>query len=254
MDTKWDAQKYTKDFSFVHQYGNDVLKLIEIKPHFSALDLGCGNGALTKQLSAMGLHAMGMDASAELLEVAHRQYPDFQFFHGDATDFMLPAKVDIIFSNAVFHWIKKEKQLQMLQCVYRALNDKGQFVFEFGGSGNNALIHQALKVAFQEQGLSYQMPFYFPTIGEYASLLEQAGFKVTYAVLFDRLTTLNGPNGLSDWIQMFIKDPFASIEAERRKKLIQRTTEQVRDTLYHEKKWYADYVRIRMKAIKPTTR
>lgn len=28
MNIKWDAGKYTKDFSFVHQYGNDVAELI----------------------------------------------------------------------------------------------------------------------------------------------------------------------------------------------------------------------------------
>ncbi len=28
MSLKWDAGKYTEDFSFVHQYGNDVIELL----------------------------------------------------------------------------------------------------------------------------------------------------------------------------------------------------------------------------------
>lgn len=31
MNIKWDADKYTRDFSFVHQYGNDVIGLMDVK-------------------------------------------------------------------------------------------------------------------------------------------------------------------------------------------------------------------------------
>ena len=81
-------------------------------------------------------------------------------------------------------------------------------VVHFGGYGNNRLIHEALAKAFAEQGYSYQVPFYFPSIGEYASLLEQAGFEVRYAVLFDRMTELMGEDGMKDWIRMFISTPY----------------------------------------------
>ena len=50
MNIKWDADKYTADFSFVHQYGNSVMELIDANKGSSVLDLGCGNGALTKKL------------------------------------------------------------------------------------------------------------------------------------------------------------------------------------------------------------
>ena len=50
MNIRWDADKYTKDFSFVHQYGNSVAELIEADKDSQVLDLGCGNGALTKAI------------------------------------------------------------------------------------------------------------------------------------------------------------------------------------------------------------
>ena len=53
MNIKWDAEKYTDNFSFVHRHGTDVLKLIERK-NGKVLDLGCGNGALTKVLHDKG--------------------------------------------------------------------------------------------------------------------------------------------------------------------------------------------------------
>lgn len=250
MNIQWDADKYTKDFSFVHQYGNGAAELIDCEKGSSLIDLGCGNGALTKALQEKGFRVIGMDSSEELLETARRKYPDIPFIRTDAADFSVEEAVDAVFSNAVFHWIDREKQAQMLACVYRALKKEGQFVFEFGGHGNNALIHGALREAFSEHGYVYKMPFYFPTIGEYAALVEQAGFRVRYAVLFDRPTELKGSDGLKEWIHMFVKTPFAAVGDVEREEIVSQAVKRLKGLLYREGRWYADYVRIRMKAVK----
>ncbi|MCI1956191.1 MAG: class I SAM-dependent methyltransferase [Oscillospiraceae bacterium] len=250
MNIKWDAKKYTQDFSFVSRYGTDLTELIDTKGKPTVLDLGCGNGALTHKLTEEGMPALGMDASADLLQIAREKHPGLTFLEGDATNFTLPEPVDVVFSNAVFHWIGREKQPDLLECVYRSLKPNGQFIFEFGGHGNNALIHSALKVEFEKRGLVYHFPFYFPTIGEYSSLLEQAGFKVTYAVLFDRMTELKGKNGLTDWIQMFVKTPFGNLPETVHEEIIMEAVKKLRSKLFYDGKWHADYVRIRMKAVR----
>ena len=251
MNIKWDADKYTSDFSFVHQYGNSVMELIDADTNCTVLDLGCGNGALTKALQEKGYIVKGMDASKELLDIARKNYPDIEFVQGDATHFDSSEPFDVVFSNAVFHWIDKERQRDLLKCVYNALKKNGQFIFEFGGYGNNQRIHSALETIFSEHGYRYEMPFYFPSISEYATLLETTGFQVKYAVLFDRPTELKGENGLKDWITMFVKTPFSVVEAEQVKEaIIDRAVEALRSDLYADGRWYADYVRIRMKAVR----
>ena len=137
MNIEWDADKYTAAFSFVHQYGNSVIELIDANKGSSVLDLGCGNGALTKTLQEKGYAVKGLDASKELLDIARKNYPSIEFMQGDATAFTLSEPADVVFSNAVFHWINQEQQQDMLKCVYNALKKNGQFVFEFGGYGNN---------------------------------------------------------------------------------------------------------------------
>ena len=251
MNIQWDASKYTEDFSFVHQYGAGVIELLELSDGMTVLDLGCGNGALTDRLAHMGVNAIGLDASPELLRVAKDAYPDLTFILADATDFELSQRVDAVFSNAVFHWIDRDKQPALLKCVFRALKPQGQFAFEFGGMGNNQRIHSALAAAFAEHGLSYAVPFYFPSIGEYAALLEQAGFKVVCALLFDRPTALKGENGMEDWIRMFVKRPFEGIDPARREALIHSAASRLRGDLCCHGVWYADYVRLRCKAIRP---
>ena len=250
MNIQWDADQYTANFSFVHEYGNAVADLIDTKSARTVLDLGCGNGALTKSLQERGFVALGLDASPELLEIARKNNPDIPFLQADATRFSLSGPVDAVFSNAVFHWIHQEKQPAMLACVNRALKKGGQFVFEMGGCGNNHLIHSALAKVFAEAGATYEMPFYFPTVGEYALRLEQAGFEVRFAMLFERPTLLKGENGLKDWIDMFIKTPFFNLRPAAKEALIEKAVERLRETLYRDGKWYADYVRLRMKAIK----
>ena len=251
MNINWDADKYTSDFSFVHQYGESVTELIDADNNSMLLDLGCGNGALTKALQDKGYIVKGIDASKEQLDIARQNYPGIGFIQADATNFSLQEPVDVVFSNAVFHWIDKEMQQSMLKCVHNALKENGQFVFEFGGYENNQLIHSALAKVFSEYGYIYKMPFYFPTISEYATLLENTGFRVKYAVLFDRPTELKGENGLKDWINMFVKTPFSVIKNEDVvAAMIDKAVDYLRDVLYKNGKWYADYVRIRMKAIK----
>ena len=251
MNITWDAEKYTKDFSFVHQYGNGVLELIGTEKAKTAIDLGCGNGALSRKMKDMGLDVIGIDSSPEQLGIARKNYPDIPFIEADATSFSVDDPVDIIFSNAVFHWIDKDRQPDMLKHVSKALNHGGQFVFEMGGYGNNRLIHRELRKAFENHGYSYRRPFYFPSIGEYSTMIESAGMLVTYAILFDRPTELRGDDGLSDWIRMFIRTPFTVVnDANKEAAIISEAVENLRPDLYCDGRWHSDYVRLRMKAVK----
>lgn len=250
MNIQWDAEKYSRDFSFVHQYGASLLDLLEGEK-LAVLDLGCGNGALTKALAERGHDAEGADASGELLQAARARYPELRFTQADAVTLRTDRRYDAVFSNAVFHWINRERQPDLIARVYDALKPGGQLVFESGGHGNNALIHGALERAFAERGLTYRMPFYFPTVGEYASLLEAGGFLVRTALLLDRPTRLKGEDGLCDWIRMFVKTPFAGMAPDLTGEIIRSAEAELRDRLYHGGSWYADYVRLRCRAVRP---
>ena len=250
MNIKWNADKYTSDFSFVHKHGLGVIELIE-KQGGTAIDLGCGNGALTKVLHDKGFDVIGLDASDEMLKKARENNPGLEFRKADATDFRLEESVDLVFSNAVFHWIDREKHPQMLKCVYDALKPGGEFVFEFGGRGNAELIHTKLAEVFSQHGYEYHTRYYFAGVGDYAPLVEQAGLTVRYAALFDRQTELAGENGLADWIRMFLETPFSVITDKKDKEeIIEEAVNSLKEKLYINGKWYADYVRIRMRAEK----
>lgn len=250
MNIFWDAEKYKKDFSFVPQYGEAVMDLLDAAPGSRVVDLGCGNGALTEQLAACGYDVTGVDASAEMLELAREGHPELKFLPGNALDFTLDEPVDAVFSNAVLHWIDADKQQAMLDHIASQIKSGGLLVCEFGGKGCAETVHAALEKRFAAHGLHYPRTFYFPTVGEYAPLLEKAGFRVEFATLFDRPTKQNGPDGLADWIRMFDTAPFSGVDPALAEQIIDETVEDLRPVLLHDGVWYVDYVRIRFKVRK----
>ncbi len=97
MNIQWDAEKYAQDFSFVPKHGADLIGMLDKETVHTVLDLGCGGGVLTKQLSEAGFSVLGMDASETQLALAEKTYPDIAFRAGDATDFSLQTPVDAVF-------------------------------------------------------------------------------------------------------------------------------------------------------------
>lgn len=250
MNINWDAELYRKNFSFVSECGEAVLTLLNVKKGDRVIDLGCGNGALAQKLADMGADVLGIDASAEMIAIAKSEHPNLAFEKADALGFSADPPADAVFSNAVFHWIDAKDHPLLLSRINRALKPGGILACEFCGKGNNAAIHSALKKVFAGRGLDYECPFYFPSIGEYATLLERAGFKVEFASLFDRPTEQVGEGGLANWIRMFDKIPFEGVSAREEREIIEEAARELEGSLKMGGKWFADYVRIRIKASK----
>lgn len=124
---------------------------------------------------------------------------------------------------------------------------------EFGGKGNVLAIATALSTALEALNISAQTlnPWYFPSIGEYASLLEQQGFDVIYSILFARPTLLTETEaGMANWIKMFASSFLTELSNEQQIQVIRVVEEYLKPTLYQQGTWTADYRRIRIVAIK----
>ena len=250
MNITWDAQGYKERFSFVHEYGEGVMDLLTAKPGARVVDIGCGNGALTAKLEEKGYRVVGVDASPEMIALARQMHPELTFLCEDALSLALPQPADAIFSNAVFHWIDADKQDALAQSVARNLAPGGELVCEFGGHGCAERVHETLESCFKERGLRYPRTFYFPTIGEYAPLLEAHGLRVEIALLFDRPTPQKSPDGLTDWINMFCRKPFEGVDEAVKADILREANERLRGELCIDGVWYIDYVRIRLRARK----
>jgi hypothetical protein len=94
-------------------------------------------------------------------------------------------------------------------------------------------------------------PWYFPTIAEYAGELERRGFDVTFATLFDRLTPLEGEEGMRNWVRMFGGVFLNAIRPSDQDRFFQSVEWRTRPALHRDGKWHADYRRLRVVAYKP---
>jgi trans-aconitate methyltransferase len=248
----WNTALYQEQHAFVWQYGESLLKLLAPKAGERILDLGCGTGQLTAKIAESGAFVQGIDSSLAMISTAKSNYPHINFAAADARDFQVEQPLDAVFSNAVLHWIKPPDAA--IDCVEKALKPGGRFVAEFGGKGNVGAIARALLNVLSEIGCSEPQalnPWYFPSIGEYALLLEKRGFDVGYAVLFDRPTPLEGGSaGMVNWIEMFAGGFLAGLSPEVRSQVINAVVENLRPALYRDDNWIADYRRIRIVAVK----
>jgi trans-aconitate methyltransferase len=248
----WDSALYDEKHAFVFKYGEDLLKLLNPQKNELVIDLGCGTGHLTHKIAEAGALVTGIDNSAEMIEKARHEYPSLHFERQNGINFKLDELVDAVFSNATLHWIPEKEKV--IAAVYYALKKGGRFVAEFGGKGNVDNILKAIKNVLMQEGFTENALidiWYYPSIAEYAMLLEKQGFRVVYATHVDRLTEFNNPEtGMYDWINMFCGDFFKDIENAEKEELISKIIEDLRATNYKNSKWYGDYKRIRIVAIK----
>ena len=121
MNIEWDSKTYGEKCAFVGEHGKGVVDLLSVPHGARVLDLGCGRGELTAYLRQRGWDAEGMDASKAQLADAKRRFPEIVFFEGDITSFEVEKRYDAVFSNAVLHWIDKDRQPDALAHVRAAL-------------------------------------------------------------------------------------------------------------------------------------
>jgi trans-aconitate methyltransferase len=248
----WNTALYDGKNAFVWKHGAGVVELLDPQPGERILDLGCGTGHLTKQISDSGATVVGVDKSTSMIEEAQRLYPKLRFEISDATHLKYEQEFDAVFSNAAIHWMKD--QSAVARGVWNALKRSGRFVAEFGGKGNIRAIRTALTEAVEAAGESINSePFarYYPTLGEYAILLEAHGFRVAFARHFDRPTKLDdGEKGLRNWLFTFADNVVEPLPDNKREDIITQVEQKLRPLLFQAGSWYADYRRLRIVGIK----
>ncbi|MBN1927726.1 MAG: class I SAM-dependent methyltransferase [Prolixibacteraceae bacterium] len=252
MNFNWNPILYNSKHNFVYKYGEEIVRLLDPQLHETVLDLGCGTGDLTKMISDSCKTIIGFDNSVEMIKTARKNYPDILFYKADASDFKFNRKFDAVFSNAVLHWIPDA--VPVIKNINIHLKTGGRFVAEFGGKKCNNNIISTITNLLDENRMKYpkiEESIYFPSISKYSSLLEQNGFEVNYAVLFDRPTPLkDGENGLNNFIEMFMDWLFNDVTPNDKKRIIKETNNRLRPKIFDGVTWIADYRRIRVIAVK----
>ena len=197
--SKWNAADYARVGGFVAELGGAALDLLDPQPGERILDVGCGEGTLTRRIAERGATVTGIDDSLEMIRAAHANGVDALVV--DASDMHFDEEFDGAFSNAALHWMPQKDAVA--SGIFRALKPGGRFAGEMGGEGNIAKLREALDTELVICG--YVPPSesgnWYPSPGEFAGVYEGAGFEQVDARLIERPTPLE--HGIAQWVTTF---------------------------------------------------
>jgi SAM-dependent methyltransferase len=197
--SKWNAADYAKVGGFVAELGGAALDLLDPHPGERILDVGCGEGTLTRKIMARGADVLGVDDSPEMVRFARERGVDAVLM--DAADMPFVAEFDAAFSNATLHWVLEKEQAA--RAIFRSLKPGGRFAGEMGGEGNLATMREALDTELVIRG--YVPPVeasnWYASPEEFAAVYEAAGFQGIDARLIERPTPVE--HGAAAWVTTF---------------------------------------------------
>ena len=222
--------------------GAAALELLDPRSGERILDIGCGDGTLTRQIVERGAEVVGIDNSPDLARVARDAGIDVRI--GDATHMDFDCEFDAAFSNAALHWmLEKEK---VAAAIFRALKPGGRFAGEMGGEGNLETLRDALDDELITRGFvpPSESTNWYPSAKDFAAVYEAAGFEGIDARLIERPTPLQ--HGVSSWVATFRSGWLdrAGVPGQERPEIAAAVEQSVGTDI-------ADYVRLRFIMRKP---
>lgn len=223
MTYEFDGKKYEKTSGHQREWGEKLIKELDLQGTERILDLGCGDGTLTAQLSSLVPKGtvVGIDASQGMIKVAQqKQGRNLSFLLMDINDLDFSEEFNVVFSNATLHWVSDHQRL--LSNVRRALCVDGVVRFNFAGDGNCSHFLKVIRESMALAGFSKYFehitwPWYMPSVEDYKILAEDGGFgnAKVWGENADRF--FPDAEALTEWIDQPSLVPFIACVADRDK-------------------------------------
>lgn len=233
---EFDGDKYKKASKHQKEWGNNLISQLHLCGEETVLDLGCGDGILSEQISKLvpNGRVVGIDASNGMLQTAKKLERDnLSFVHMDINDMDYSNEFDIIFSNAALHWVLDHSLL--LNNSFRALKQGGSIHWNFAGDGTCAafydVVRQKMKLPqFASYFHNFTWPWFMPSKNQYMALIEPVGFSDIKIVEENKDRYFSDADEMIKWIDQpsivpFIKYLPDGIEEAFRQDVIQSMIE-----------------------------
>ena len=181
--TEEEEQTWQPDDYAAHSKGQTVWAMeligkIGLNGSESILDIGCGDGKITNYLAGRtDGEVVGIDLSPEMIAYAQSTFSRPSFLRMDAQALRFEERFDVIFSNAVLHWVEDHEAV--VGGIFHALKPGGRALLQMGGFGNAAEVFAAferIRPAYAVYFDGYVPPYTFCKPEAYEGWLVQAGF------------------------------------------------------------------------------
>jgi trans-aconitate methyltransferase len=208
---KWDAQDYQKNSGIQLKWGRELIDKLKLQGNEHVLDIGCGDGKVTAEIAAIVTDGSvtGIDNSPEMISLACDTFPagnyaNLRFMQMDACKLGFAGEFDIVFSNAVLHWVRDHRSV--LKGISRSLKKPGRILLQMGGRGNVEGMMSIVSAMTQKQEWAgyfkdFTNPFSFNSPEEYGNWLVEAGLKPVRVELIGKDLAQQGREGLASWFR-----------------------------------------------------
>lgn len=221
---RWDGADYARHSSHQRRWGGGMIEELDLRGDERILDLGCGDGSLTRALAERVRRGsvLGVDAAPEMLEAARAKCgPNMQVRLLDVGDLDFTAAFDLVFSNAALHWV--HDHAGVLRQAHRALRAGGVLRVQFGGDGNCPTMVECVRrrmaaPPFADAFADFRWPWWFPGLAEYEAVLSGSPFGEWRAWLEPKEQRFPGAEALGGWMDNPSLIPFVrALPAQLRK-------------------------------------
>ena len=200
MKYDWDATTYDCISDAQESWGHEIIEYRKWKGNEIVLDAGCGSGRLTKILSIKVPQGkvIAVDSDLAMIRLAKEnlaKFSNIEFIKMDISQLEIAEKVDVVFSNAVLHWILNHKKV--FECFWQILKPDGQLLIQCGGHRNLAKTLSIInKVRRSKEFYNYfcnnkgddiwRQTWYFAKKEDTERILQEIGFKNIQVFLEDK--------------------------------------------------------------------
>lgn len=140
----WDAASYNEVSKPQQEWGIELMDAFDWRGDETVLDAGCGSGLLTLELLKRipRGRVLAVDSDPGMIDQAKANLSAeldsgrVELHHADLLRFRASPPAEVIFSNAVFHWIKDHEALW--KACFESLVPGGRLLVQFGGAENLA--------------------------------------------------------------------------------------------------------------------
>ncbi|MCO1603481.1 class I SAM-dependent methyltransferase [Desulfosporosinus nitroreducens] len=220
---EFDGEKYKAASGHQKEWGTKIVSELNLTGAESILDLGCGDGVLTKQLANLVPEGkvLGIDASMGMIKTAKElEGNNLTFSCQDINDMVFSNEFDLIFSNAALHWIKNHGSL--LDSCQMALKPGGVVRFNFAGDGNCSNFYEVVRQVmdhpiYSDYFKNFEWPWYMPTLSEYDDLVIQHKYRETSVWEENADRNFNSKKDMVKWIDQPSIVPFLKFLPEGKK-------------------------------------
>jgi trans-aconitate 2-methyltransferase len=195
----WDATTYDRVSAPQQRWAAEQLDRLALAGDEVIVDAGCGSGKVTLEIVRRVPRGTvyAVDVAPSMVRHAQEALGDrATVLCQDLAAMALPEPVDVVFSNATFHWLPDHDAL--FAALHRNMKPGARLLAQCGGRGNiNAFRRAADEVAFAAPFARYfadwRGPWNYATAQETAQRLQRAGFDDVACWLEDKPTELDEP-------------------------------------------------------------